>query len=648
MQKRNLTDLEIVQLEKNGCRSDSWNNIVVNRDFFDASHLQNVIFSGPIAIGRNDGEVEIDNSIVVKSGIYNAYISNCEIGDNCYIRNIGGFLSGYVIESNVAIVDCGNIVAEPNAKCGFGTTVSVINEAGGREVPLFDKLTSNVAHMIASYRYRTGFIDKILAIVSNYISGHPAGGRIESNARLSGCKSLSNISVGAYATLKNVASLVDGTILSCSELPTYVGTNVIAKHFIFKEGACVDNAAILERCFIGQCSQIGNGFFAENTLVFSNCQLFNGEAVSAFAGPFTVSHHKTTLLIAAEYSFYNAGSATNKSNHHYKLGPTHQAVFERGVKTGSGCYLLEPAYIGAYTMVVGHHKGHPDTTEYPFSYLVERGGDSFLMAAQNLKTIGLFRDEQKWLSRDARPTDMRFDKLTPSVMNPKTVGTMLASADAMNSMAEKAQGDVVIKNGVRMQKTFLPRAAKAYRQAALMYLMEVVANNNGISNINDLPQTTERWIDFGGLIAPQSKIEELISNIENDRISTIDEVLAQIETLSDESESLTYSWCVAMLKQYFDVDLSDNCAMHNISEQWLQALTDWQAALIADAKKEFAGRLNVGYGLDSETDMSWNDFYAVKGTFDKNPSVVNCNAIYDEKIRKAKDFIISLDSLKKN
>lgn len=233
-------------------------------------------------------------------------------------------------------------------------------------------------------------------------------------------------------------------------------------------------------------------------------------------------------------------------------------------------------------------------------------------------------------------------------MNPKTVGTMLASADAMNSMAEKAQGDVVIKNGVRMQKTFLPRAAKAYRQAALMYLMEVVANNNGISNINDLPQTTERWIDFGGLIAPQSKIEELISNIENDRILTIDEVLAQIETLSDESESLTYSWCVAMLKQYFDVDLSDNCAMHNISEQWLQALTDWQAALIADAKKEFAGRLNVGYGLDSETDMSWNDFYAVKGTFDKNPSVVNCNAIYDEKIRKAKDFIISLDSLKKN
>ena len=62
----------------------------------------------------------------------------------------------------------------------------------------------------------------------------------------------------------------------------------------------------------------------------------NGEACAAFCGPFTVSHHKSSLLIGAMYSFYNAGSATNFSNHAYKMGPMHYGYLERGCKTASG------------------------------------------------------------------------------------------------------------------------------------------------------------------------------------------------------------------------------------------------------------------------------------------------------------------------
>ena len=58
-----------------------------------------------------------------------------------------------------------------------------------------------------------------------------------------------------------------------------------------------------------------------------------------FAGPYKVTHHKSTLLIAGMFSFMNAGSGSNQSNHMYKLGPIHQGTLERGAKTTSDSYI---------------------------------------------------------------------------------------------------------------------------------------------------------------------------------------------------------------------------------------------------------------------------------------------------------------------
>ena len=96
--------------------------------------------------------------------------------------------------------------------------------------------------------------------------------------------------------------------------------------------------------FVGQGVQLGKQFSSENSLFFANCEGFHGEACSIFAGPYTVTHHKSTLLIAGIYSFYNAGSGTNQSNHMYKLGPVHQGVLQRGSKNGSFSYMRWPLH----------------------------------------------------------------------------------------------------------------------------------------------------------------------------------------------------------------------------------------------------------------------------------------------------------------
>ena len=173
------------------------------------------------------------------------------------------------------------------------------------------------------------------------------------------------------------------------------------------------SGAILHNCFVGQAVRIEKQFSAENCLFFANCFASHGEACSVFAGPYTVTHHKSTLLIAGLFSFFNAGSGTNQSNHLYKLGPVHQGICERGCKTGSNAYLVWPARVGAFSTIIGSHYLHFDTSSMPFSYLLEENGRTILVPGTAIKSVGTVRDEHKWPQRDNRkdPHKLDFDHL---------------------------------------------------------------------------------------------------------------------------------------------------------------------------------------------------------------------------------------------
>ena len=115
----------------------------------------------------------------------------------------------------------------------------------------------------------------------------------------------------------------------------FIGHDVICENSIVQPGASVVEGAKLSNCLVGEACHIGRGFSAESSLFFANSHMDNGEACAAVCGPFSASHHKASLLIGVEMSFYNAGSATNFSNHAYKMGPIHQGNLMRGAKTAS-------------------------------------------------------------------------------------------------------------------------------------------------------------------------------------------------------------------------------------------------------------------------------------------------------------------------
>jgi carbonic anhydrase/acetyltransferase-like protein (isoleucine patch superfamily) len=305
MEFRNLSEAEITALEKQGCFCSNWNDLNVKKDF-SPGNIKNTVFKGKNFLGMlNEGD----------SGIFNSEITDCTIEDGSFISNVNQLVN-YKIEANTVIENVNKISADENSSFGIGVKISVLNEAGGRELPLIPNLSSQIAYLIANYRHDAEMQDKLAQLCLNEIKKHKfSKGTIGSRSRISNVKEIKNVNIGECTVIENSALLKNGTIISNIDDPVFLGSNVNCENFVVLPGASITNNAVLENCFIGQAVKIGKQYSAENSAFFANCELFHGEACSIFAGPYTVSHHKSSLLIAGYFSFYNAGSGTNQSNH---------------------------------------------------------------------------------------------------------------------------------------------------------------------------------------------------------------------------------------------------------------------------------------------------------------------------------------------
>jgi len=533
---RKLSQDEIGTLVKNGCSAEDWDWIRVAVDF-DVSRVISAKFFGRVQIGRNTGSIEIDG-IKKNCGIYNATVADCIFGENVLISNIGSSLQCYNVDDNVVIEDVSILVTTGDARFGEGVQTSVLNETGGRNVTLFKELNAQTAFLQAIYKNNEAFQEKLDILIRTYIDqGHTDKGKIGEYAVIRSCGIIQNVNIGPYASILGASELKNGTVLSCSDDPAIIGANVVVRDFIISEGAVVDGSANMEKIFVGQGCQIGKLFTAENSLFFANSEGFQTEVCSVFAGPYSVTHHKSTLLIACMLSFFNGGSGTNQSNHMYKLGPVHQGIIERGCKTGSFSYILLESIIPAFSVVIGKHMANIDIPDFPFSFLTEVDGKSNLMPGINLFSMGTVRDEEKWPSRDRRKSALKRDCIVFDVFSPYTVEKMRRGRAVLYDLYEKTPREVksVLYRGVQIKRLLLKKGAKYYTMAIDRYLIDRImsrikslfASSKSFSDLGKLLQNNNRksnvarWTDAGGLLVMTERIDNLIKDVVDERISTM-------------------------------------------------------------------------------------------------------------------------------
>ena len=439
---RHLLKEEIDVLESNSCWAEDWDHVMVD-EAFSPYGFHRVVFYGEIRLGKFEKQVEVTKGFTKHAGINDATLRNVTVGDNCLIEKIGNFINNYIIGDDCYISNVSTMETTEGATFGEGHLVSVLNEMGDGNVILFHDLNSQLAAFMVKHFKDKQLKDTLTRLVNEEIRfTQPECGTIGNGVKIINSKEITNTVVKDDCEINGAARLSDCTILSSKDASVYIGTGVICENSIISNGCSITNSVKMQDCFVGEACQITNGFTAEASVFFANSFMANGEACAAFCGPFSASHHKSSLLIGGEFSFYNAGSNTNFSNHAYKMGPMHYGVLERGSKTASGAYVLMPAKIGAFSVCFGKLMNHPDMRCLPFAYLMAYGETMYIVPGRNITTVGLYRDIKKWEKRDKRAPSCRKSVINFDWLSPFTVGEIVEGKKILENLRQAGGNNV--------------------------------------------------------------------------------------------------------------------------------------------------------------------------------------------------------------
>lgn len=590
---RQLSDEEIRILEDRNCWAEDWTNVHVSDDF-KPNYMHRVMLYGEVSIGDFDKNIEVSRGFMKHSGINNATLRNVTIGDNCLIENIGGFINNYTIGDDCYISNVNAMETTDGATYGEGNLISVLNEVGDGNVILFSELNSQFAAFMAKHFCDKSLKDAIRRLINEEIARkRHEQAYIGNNVKIVNTKEITNTIVYDDCEINGASRLSDCTILSSPVSNVYIGTGVICENSIISEGSSIINSVKIQDCFIGEACQISNGFTASSSVFFANSYMSNGEACAAFCGPFTASHHKSSLLIGGQFSFYNAGSATNFSNHAYKMGPIHHGVLERGTKTASGAYILMPAHIGTFSVCFGKLMYHPDTRYLPFSYLIAYGDTMYLSPGRNITTVGLYRDIRKWPKRDVRPVGSQKSIVNFDWLSPFSVGEIVEGKQILEKLRDACGENVATYtyHNYVINASSLNKGIKYYDIALRIYMGAVLKRVIKKWGKVDLPTTTigqGKWNDLSGLLLPESEEMRLLSDIKRGELETIQEVTDRFKEINRNYREYQWAWTYQLILDYYHLTEITDADVERIHKDYVHARRAWIAEIRKDAEKEYA------------------------------------------------------------
>ena len=570
---RKLTSAETAALEALGNSAEDWSKVLVSEDFKPFQLLQSHL----------EGDVEI----AAEARIVRSRVANYRIG------------TGSLVEG-VTALEC-----RRRSAFGNGVGVATMNECGGRTVKIFDRLSAQVAYVMAVYRHRPQTIAALEKMVDAYAEERSSEiGEVGSDCRIVGARFIREVRIGNGVEIDGASILENATLCDGAR----VGVDVKAYDLIAAEGSVIDNGSIVERCFVGESCRLDKGFTAAESLFFANSHCENGEAASIFAGPYTVSHHKSSLLIAGMFSFFNAGSGSNQSNHLFKSGAVHQSVHLRGCKFASSAYIMSPALEGAFTMVMGHHSYHHDTSAFPYSYLIEKEGRTHLMPGANLTSFGAVRDIEKWPARDRRT--IRRDVINFEEYNPYITSGMLRAVDTLHAIAEEdPDAPTYVHQKAIIRAAALKRGIGLYNRFIVAALGAMLDRGESAERYDG----SGRWLDIAGQYITKREVEAILDAIDHGELASPEEVDNRFRVFSVHYDDYAHSWAEGVYASLLGhiptvAEIEEAIAAGRNARATMRRTTD------ADRDRDCSLDMAVSYGLDSDDEGEVrDDYYSVRG-----------------------------------
>ncbi|MBP5637136.1 MAG: DUF4954 family protein, partial [Bacteroidales bacterium] len=219
---RNLTEKEVAVLQGRGCSSEDWGAIQIESPE-SLDYINNVHFSGKVSLGRFEKEFTLPGGLKKHSGVRNATLHNVTVGDDTLIENVSNYIANYDIGHDTYIENVDLVVNDGVCSFGNGVEVSVLNETGGREVKIFDRLSAQVAYVLAMYRHRHGLSERLNALIDQYAKERSSErGSIGSNVRIRNTRYIHGVRIGDAAVISGVNRLRNGSVMSNAVAPVCI------------------------------------------------------------------------------------------------------------------------------------------------------------------------------------------------------------------------------------------------------------------------------------------------------------------------------------------------------------------------------------------------------------------------------------------
>jgi len=310
---------------------------------------------------------------------------------------------------------------------------------------------------------------------------------------------------------------------------------------------------------------------------------------------------------------------------------------ERGAKTTSDSYLLWPAKVGAFTLVMGRHTKHSDTSALPFSYLIENATESYIVPAVNLRSVGTIRDAQKWPKRDNRKDPHKLDLINYNLLSPYTIQKMYQGQHVLRDIMHlSGEGtEVYSYQNCKIRNSSLRKGIELYGVGIKKFLGNSLISRLSKAewhNLSELRQALRpdsqvglgEWIDCSGLLAPKTEITRLLDDIQSGALTSLDEAQQRLIEMHTNYYSYEWTWALDKLEEVWgkpveQVEIAD---IIRTVEAWKEAVIGLDNLVYDDAKKEFNLNARTGFGADGNDEQTNRDFENVRGKFESNSFVL--------------------------
>lgn len=550
---RNLHPVEIDILIRNNNTSDNWQHILVTEGF-NANQVRNCKFFGFIRIGKLDPVYREFHNLRVPVGLYNSTIISSDIGDNVCIDHVS-YLSHYIIDEDVILNKINELATTDNAKFGNGmlkqgeenkqrVRIEVCNENAGRAIIPFEGMLPGDAYLWSRHRADHELQQKLIELTENQFDTRRGFyGSIGKRTVIKSCRIIKDVKIGTDAYIKGANKLKNLTIRSDAARKSQIGEGCELVNGIIGYGCRIFYGVKAVRFITASHSQLKYGARLINSYLGNNATISCCEVLNSLIFPAHEQHHNNSFLCAALLMGQSniAAGATIGSNHNSRSADG-EIIAGRGFWPGLCVSLKHNSVFASFTILAKGDYPAELNIHIPFSLVSNDVANDQLLVYPGYwfkhNMYALERNAWKYVERDRR-TD-KIQNIDYDYLAPDTIQEMISAIQFLETLPadekdtarvhgfENSKRPAVIlkvKESIRLFKEMI----RLHAGLCLLNHFNAQEYTSFEAFKNSLPHSTpapKAWVNLGGQLILQDKVQHLIQQIKKGRIHRWDKVHA--------------------------------------------------------------------------------------------------------------------------